>query len=293
VLANTGTLGDLVPVLGAAPLVVYVHEQDEVLAQVARPRDIQTLVKRALRLVVSSNAVGEDLVGRRHADASSIVVLHPFAPPRAPADRVDARRELLALLGAAADTLVVGACGGLYWAKDPDAFVELAARLSEGSLASRLQFVWLGGEDPERVRLQAAVSARGLSRQVHFLPPRDDPSSFFAALDVFVLVSRSDSFGVAALEAAREGVPVVCFAGAGGLTEFVGDDAGFSVRGHDLAEMSVRVRQLAEDAALRAKLGAVGARRVLQNHTVEAVAETLLAQLREVAGGSGSRQLPG
>ena len=69
-------------------------------------------------------------------------------------------------------------------------------------------------------------------------------STYYRAADVVVVPSRSESFGLVALEAAACGVPVVA-AAVGGLRTLVRDDVtGFLVDGRDPADMASRVDEL-------------------------------------------------
>jgi glycosyltransferase involved in cell wall biosynthesis len=85
---------------------------------------------------------------------------------------------------------------------------------------------------------------------------------FFAALDIFALPSRSDSFGLVLLEAWANGIPNVAYR-AGGVAEVIhpGED-GLLVRCGDLDGLGAALAQLIRDAELRRKLGSTGNDRV-------------------------------
>jgi glycosyltransferase involved in cell wall biosynthesis len=61
---------------------------------------------------------------------------------------------------------------------------------------------------------------------------------YFAAFDVFALVSREDPFPVVCLEAASLGKPIVCFNSSDGEKEFVENDCGFVVPDLDIEIMT-------------------------------------------------------
>ena len=102
-----------------------------------------------------------------------------------------------------------------------------------------------GGAEWERVR--ALVAELGLQDRVEFMPPQPHHrlSTFYRAADVVLVPSRSESFGLVALEAAACGVPVVA-AAVGGLRTLVRhDETGFLVDGRDAAAFAARVEELA------------------------------------------------
>jgi glycosyltransferase involved in cell wall biosynthesis len=69
----------------------------------------------------------------------------------------------------------------------------------------------LAGQGPEEASLRQLVVERNLGNRVYFtgeMPP-DRIGDFLAALDVFVFPSQAETFGLAAVEAASAGVPVV------------------------------------------------------------------------------------
>jgi hypothetical protein len=71
------------------------------------------------------------------------------------------------------------------------------------------------------------VAQLGLQNICHFLTAVLNPEPYFGAFDLFALTSRKDPFPVAILEATG-GLPIVCFAHAGGASEFVEYDAASS-----------------------------------------------------------------
>jgi glycosyltransferase involved in cell wall biosynthesis len=110
-----------------------------------------------------------------------------------------------------------------------------------------------------------------------------DPSEVFAAMDIFALTSREDPFPLVMLEAAARELPIVCFAQSGGGPEFVADDAGLIAPYLDADRFADHVLFLAENAELRARLGAAGDRRVREHYSVDVQAPKLQAVINEVA----------
>lgn len=85
---------------------------------------------------------------------------------------------------------------------------------------------------------------------------------FFAGIDVFVLPSRSDSFGLVLLEAWANGVPVIGYR-AGGVADVIRHEQdGLLVRCGDVNELAGAVRRLAGDAVVREQWGSAGGERL-------------------------------
>ncbi|HEY1278734.1 MAG TPA: glycosyltransferase [Acidimicrobiales bacterium] len=90
-----------------------------------------------------------------------------------------------------------------------------------------------GEEEVEKVG--ALVDELGLGERVRFVPPQPHHllSSYYRAADVVLVPSRSESFGLVALEAAACGTPVVASAVGGLLTLVDHGHTGFLVPGRD------------------------------------------------------------
>jgi D-inositol-3-phosphate glycosyltransferase len=98
----------------------------------------------------------------------------------------------------------------------------------------------------EWTRARHLVASLGVSERVTFVEPQPHHalSSWYRAADVVVVPSRSESFGLVALEAAACGVPVVANA-VGGLRTLVRHDGtGFLVEGRDPGAFAQRIDEL-------------------------------------------------
>jgi D-inositol-3-phosphate glycosyltransferase len=90
-----------------------------------------------------------------------------------------------------------------------------------------------GEQEVEKVG--ALVGELGLTDRVRFVPPQPHHmlSTYYRAADVVLVPSRSESFGLVALEAAACGTPVVAAAVGGLLTVIDHGHTGFLVQGRD------------------------------------------------------------
>lgn len=118
------------------------------------------------------------------------------------------------------------------------------------------------GED-ELVRVQNLAEDLGVSDQIRWQPPQPHHllSTYYRAADVVVVPSRSESFGLVALEAAACGRPVVA-AAVGGLRLLVEhEQTGFLVEDGAPDAYVAYVRKLLDDKDLATQMGeAAGSR---------------------------------
>ena len=82
-------------------------------------------------------------------------------------------------------------------------------------VSSRLLMV---GEGPEKAEIMAYVNKNGLNEKVLFLGNSNEIDKILCYSDLFLLPSEMESFGLVALEAMANGVPVIS-SNAGGLSE--------------------------------------------------------------------------
>ncbi len=98
----------------------------------------------------------------------------------------------------------------------------------------------------------------GVLDQVRFVPPQPHErlATFYRAADVCLVPSRTESFGLVALEAAACGTPVVA-ANVGGLRSLVVDGStGYLIDGRDPLDFAGPVSALLADPELAATIGA-------------------------------------
>lgn len=148
--------------------------------------------------------------------------------------------------------------------KGVDVAVHTLARLDR----SDARLVVVGGasgrEGPaEERRTRCLVGDLGLTDRVHFVQPQPHHSlsTWYRAADVLVMPSRSESFGLVALEAAACGIPVVA-AAVGGLRTLVDHGrTGYLVEGREPADYADHVAALLDDPVLATEMAAAAAER--------------------------------
>lgn len=105
-------------------------------------------------------------------------------------------------------------------------------------------------------RLGVAAAVRWVTPQPHHAL-----STYYRAADVVVMPSRSESFGMVALEAAACGIPVVAAAVGGLCTVVVDGQTGRLVEGLDPSDHAASIAAFLEDPSMAAEFGRRAARR--------------------------------
>jgi D-inositol-3-phosphate glycosyltransferase len=202
-------------------------------------------------------------------------VIHAFFSP---GPRQGARAALAHLdLGDGPMLLFVGRIQPL---KGLDVAVRALAALED----PRALLVVVGGASgrdgrSEVERIDKLAATLGVADRIRFTDPQPHHllSTYYRAADVVLVPSRSESFGLVALEAAACGTPVVA-AAVGGLRTLVEHGrTGFLVEGRDPQVFAAYTEQILDNPALGRELAATAARRA-RNFTWS----TAAARLRRI-----------
>jgi glycosyltransferase involved in cell wall biosynthesis len=233
--------------------------------------------------IAASYSVRGFLVNKIGIPPTKIHVIHEF--PIA-TDRIDREiktpRSIRQRLGIPEEAFIVGMCGLPQWRKGTDLFVQLASQFKRHQGSESCHFVWLGGDASSQREAVHDVAKLGLQQMCHFVPAVENPESYFKAFDLFALTSREDPFSVAMLEAALSGLPIVCFADAGGGPELVENDAGIIVPYSDVPAMAQACMDLRRDNARRRRMGEAAKAKVLAHYTLEKQGPKILAVLKSM-----------
>ncbi len=170
------------------------------------------------------------------------------------------------------DGLVVGSCGRITHARNPDAWVLLAQRLCDSRNGVRCAWIG-GGEDEPRMRTNLADMNLLAKVEVTGWLPAEQARERMRGLDLFVHYSRWDAMPNAVLEAMALGLPVVASDVPGNRDAVADGVTGFLVKTE--VELLERCQRLLDDEPLRRKLGAAGRERVRREFSRERMLDEL------------------
>ncbi len=152
----------------------------------------------------------------------------------------------------------------------------------------------LAGDGPLRGEWERLCAELGLQQRVSFLGrvPDEALPGLYQAADVFVLpaISRAEALGLVIVEAMMSGLPCVTTEIGSGTSYLVQDGlSGYVVPPRSPAALAEALNRLIADPALRARMGAAGRARALQQFTLEKMLADVEAIYREVLRSSQLR----
>ncbi|HSL57705.1 MAG TPA: glycosyltransferase [Acidimicrobiales bacterium] len=286
----SGVAGHRIKHAANLPLVSTFHTLARVKAETGDPEP-QRRVDAEAEVIGCSDAI----LANSPTEATQLVELYGADPARveivppgvdhaffSPGDRRGARAALG--LGDGPVLLFVGRIQPL---KGLDVAVGALAELGDPSAT----LLAVGGPSgpvgrAELARVRALAATLGVADQVRFVDPQPHHllSTYYRAADVTIVPSRSESFGLVALESAACGTPVVA-AAVGGLRLLVDHGrTGFLVDERDPAAFAAHVRAVLGQPDLAAALSAESARQA-RRYTWS----TTAARLRRIYADLGAR----
>jgi len=211
------------------------------------------VARRAQHMIYISHAVKNFWRKRRvPADPAKACVVHYGLAVAPPVDGEDLRREW----GVDPSAVLFGFVGRLVPQKALDNLVTAFARLENP--AARLVLV---GDGPLKARLERQARSLGVAERVQMVGFREDIPRVMTVLDVLVLGSDYEGFGLVLLEAMAAGKPVLA-TGVSAIPEVVKNEAtGILVPPRNPEAMAKGMTRLM-DLSLRARLGQAGAERL-------------------------------
>jgi glycosyltransferase involved in cell wall biosynthesis len=268
------------------PLLVHVHGRD-VSAMLADPA-YRAMLSRQLRRASALIAVGQhqlDLlkpngIPRRTAVIPCGAPLELFAQGAPPRQEAGGPLCFISIGRVAPEK-------GMF--ETLCAFEQIAAEFPQAEL------VLIGyGPDLEALRQRAAASPFAARIRLTGCLTPEEIALELAQAQIYLQHSRSvagwvEGFGVTLTEAGAAGLPLLASA-MGGLVDQIEDGVnGFLFPPDDIAAQAARMRQLAADPGLRARMGAE-ARRLAARFDATAMIRALEQEILDAIGAKGSRQ---
>ncbi|MFM9089998.1 MAG: glycosyltransferase family 4 protein [Cyanobium sp.] len=277
-------LGCLSPEHLPPAVISHVHELEPSLAMLSSHELVQRQLAMSTLVIACAKPVQTYLVARHHVAPGRCALL-PEGFPVAMAQPLEASTfdpQTRAVVNAMAEerakgTFLFGCLGNPISRKGVDLFPLLLRECVDlfGSLPFRGVWVGCGEGSGPHASLWWDLHLLGLEERALVLPGLPKGPAAIAQLDVFSLLSREDPYPIVVLEAGAQGIPTICFQGAGGIPDLALRKAVVAVPYLDLKAFARELHRLALQPEERRRLGQQCRDVVLAEHTVEHLAPQL------------------
>ena len=261
----------------------YVHFGPDWLKKAVTVRHICRVLNSCSRVIVPS-APGRRWLRRMGVHRPTSVI-----PTGVPKPRRFAQFSERGRLGARPGQTIVLTCSRLAPEKNFDLLISAFSRAVKLDPSLVL---WIVGDGPDREQITELIRLHGIGNNVRLFGSveRSEVDHFYAAADLFVFTSVTETQGLVVLEAMSYGLPVVVCRGGGASTPIVDGVNGLKVR-TDPVQISDAILRVAHDEWLAAKL-CDGAKQSARRATVDVMARDTVKVYREALGDSSRKVLP-
>lgn len=267
--------GGLAARLAGAPVVVSTRHNDEDFLRQPLWRLLHRLISLCEdRIIAISDHVGRYTIEIGVDNPGKVQRIYYGLDParfrRTLRTGVDVARALRAEFGVKPEHYLLGVVARLAPQKGHRYLLEALALAIQEEPALRLL---VAGQGPLREQLEAQARQLGLGAHVIFAGWRSDVANIMAALDLLVLPSLWEGFGLVLLEAMALQKPVVA-TGVSAIPEVVEDGVtGLLVPPADPAALACAILQLARDRERGREMGRRGRLRLEERFTLDRMAQ--------------------
>lgn len=238
------------------------------------------LFKKVDKVIAVSNAVKESLLIQNLLPPERIITIY---------NGIDVNRFASASgtirkeLGFDKNLKLIGIIGQISPHKGSDLFITSAALVSKQYPNTRFLLV---GDDFQNGKyieeLKQLSHNLGIGDQVFFLGQRTGIPEIMKDLDIFVLTSKNESFGLVITEAMAAGLPVIAI-NAGGAIEIVQNNkTGLLVDPDQPASLANAIGILLENQYLAQAFGEAGQKRAFEKFDLERMVEEIIAVFKMI-----------
>ncbi|WP_018248127.1 glycosyltransferase family 4 protein [Orenia marismortui] len=166
--------------------------------------------------------------------------------------------------------IVVGTVGRLAENKNQKFILEVASKLK--AQIKDIKYLIVGEDDSSnkyyKAKLEEMVQGFNLNKQVYLTGFRKDIPALMNLIDILIVPSKEEAFGIVAIEAMAMKKPVIA-SKVGGLTEVIQDGKTGFLLPLKIDSFAEKIKELVNNSKLRSEMGEAGYKRVLNNYTIE------------------------
>ena len=235
------------------------------------------LYRRVNYAIAISNVIKQNLLETTQLDEDKIILHYngvdcsKFDPAEYNGNKV--RKEFKIL----DNELLIGMVARFSLGKGHEEFITAAKKLNE--TYSNLKFIVVGeasrGEDSYESQIKKLANDNAL-HNIIFTGFRDDIPDLIAAMNIFIIPSHSEAFGVALVEAMAMGKPSVCSNSDGILDVAVDGKTGYFFENKNSEDLKNKTELLINSPDNRKEFGEAARERVMQHFDFDKLIDGLI-----------------
>ncbi len=249
------------------------------------------LYRRVTNAFAISSVIRKNLIQTTPLSEQQVLLVHngidveKFNP--ADADRERTRKEF----EIAEDDILTGMMGRFSPGKGHEEFLRAIKILNEKNhlLAGKLKFIVTGeasyGEKDYEKQIRKMSEDLGL-KNIIFTGYRNDTINIFSAMDIFVLPSHAEAFGLVLTEAMAMMLPSVSSDSDGVLDITVDNETGFLFENKNPEDLAEKIFRLINQPELRKKFGKAARERVIEKFNLEKQTGKILEIYKSLVSGN-------
>lgn len=231
--------------------------------------------------IAISSAIRTFTINIESASKSKVVVVHYGLPYRwIPDEEINtARLTIRQELGLEADAIILGMVCRLVEQKG---IIYALQSLQELITSFPDVHLVIAGDGELADELKNEATRLGIHNHIHWLGWRDDAQIIMAAMDIFIMPSLWEGFGLVLLEAMSKRLPIVA-THVSAIPEVVEHgNTGFLVAPRNPEQLTKAITRLLDDRPLRKYMGLLGEDRLEQVFSVEKMVDKTLQIYRKL-----------
>lgn len=223
------------------------------------------LYKRVRKIFAVSHYVKKSLIETCPVSSGNITVIPDFI------ELAEFDKENAKVRGG---KIVIGMAGRFTPGKGHEDFIK-AAQIINDKMHGKVKFMIVGSasykeEEYER-KIKTMVKKSGLEESFEFTGFSNPIAEQLKLMDIFVMPSHEESFGIVLLEAMAMKLPVIATNNAGAKDIVIDNESGILIEPEKPGQIAEKIMQLIQNPDKVKELGRKGRKRVEENFTTESV----------------------
>lgn len=173
--------------------------------------------------------------------------------------------------------VVIGTMARFVSKKGVDVFLQSL----KGLIVENVSFkAIIGGTGEEEEKLKGLTHLLGLTGHVEFTGWIEDKQAFYESIDIFVLPSHHEPFGIVLIEAMEQGLPCITTASEGPLEIVTPDYDALLIAKNDPLKMTEQLKRLISDPQKAIALGRAARKTAESRYDISVISRQLVTALK-------------